>query len=95
MPQSNTPKRFYIVKSDDHAVVRSVPVSVCAATPRVDLVADEQAPTCPVEETAIGSNGHGSANGERGRTHGSLRNAVRLPNLAHRPHLPHIGRPGR
>jgi hypothetical protein len=43
-------KRIYIVKDHDQAVVRTVPVGVCAAPPRVALQAPaggEPGPTCP------------------------------------------------
>jgi hypothetical protein len=45
-------KRFYIIKDDDQAVVRTVPVGVCAAPPRIALQqgANEDGahgPTCP------------------------------------------------
>src|SRR5688572_24499988 len=58
-------KRIYIVKDQDHdqAVVRTVPVGVCAAPPRVNLHAgsngssgtDGAAPTCPIPTSAATS----------------------------------------
>ncbi len=43
-------KRIYIVKDQDQAVVRTVPVGVCAAPPRVGLdgtTSGKHGPTCP------------------------------------------------
>ncbi len=88
-----TTKRFYIVKADDHAVVKSVPVSVCAAPPRVDIASTQptggDAPTCPVDP-----NNHPHPVGAA-RVADAVKQAVRKPASLPRPHLPHIGRPGR
>lgn len=88
-----TTKRFYIVKADDHAVVKSVPVSVCAAPPRVDIAPTEpagrDAPTCPVEP--INQPQPAGAT----RVADVVKHVVRKPASLPRPHLPHIGRPGR
>jgi len=86
-PMPTTTKRFYIVKTDDQAVVKRVPVSVCATSPRLDLAPEVQTPTCPVE-TPVQSGGEHDATG-RARVAEVVRHAVR------RPHLPHLGRPGR
>lgn len=84
-----TTKRFYIVKADDHAVVKSVPVSVCAAPPRAPISATSDAPTCPIDSPAA------AQQTDTGRDSGAVKPGVRRPALLHRPHLPHIGRPGR
>ncbi len=87
-----TTKRFYIVKADDHAVVKTVPVSVCAAPHRIDITAATDAPTslvpstAPLAETSTEAGGDGTV---------AVKTASRRPGLLHRPHLPHIGRPGR
>jgi hypothetical protein len=49
-------KRIYIVKDHDQAVVRTVPVGVCAAPPRVALTGQidgANGPTCPVPVSAL------------------------------------------
>ena len=57
-------KRIYIVKDHDQAVVRTVPVGVCAAPPRVALQAPaggEPGPTCPAPLPADLVGRHGLA----------------------------------
>ncbi len=87
-----TTKRFYIVKADDHAVVKSVPVSVCAVPQRVDVGGPSAAPTCAVDAPTPPQDT--SAEPRSGEAV-SVKHASRRPGLLHRPHLPHIVRPGR
>jgi hypothetical protein len=78
-----TPKRFYITRADDHAVIKSVPVSVCAAPQRVEIVTSADAPA--ENAVRVGDRPESRVAALTGRAAGRL----------HRPHLPHIGRSSR
>ena len=81
-----TSKRFYITRADDHAVITSVPVSVCAAAPRVELGTSNDTQQ-PQAESAV-----------QVRARPESRVAAlsgRATGRFHRPHLLHIGRSGR
>ena len=82
-----TSKRFYIVRADDHAVIKSVPVqkSDCAAPQRVDLSAANDATSEHAEPTVQVGRPESRVAALSGRAAGRF----------HRPHLPHIGRSGR
>lgn len=80
-----TSKRFYISRADDHAVIKSVPVAVCATPQRVDLGATNDAPAAQAESAVQVDRRPESRTASSGRIGG------RIP----RPHLPHIGRSSR
>ena len=81
-----TSKRFYITRADDHAVITSVPVSVCAAPQRLDISTANDAQQVQAESAVqVGSRPESRVAALSGRATGRL----------HRPHLPHIGRSGR
>jgi len=93
-----TTKRFYIVKADDHAVVKSVPVTVCATPDRVDFAGPAVGSPCPVQpDTALHPVEPPESSQQLGakRVAGALKHAVRRPALLHRPHLPNTGGQGR
>ena len=85
----STSKRFYITRADDHAVIKSVPVSVCAAPQRVDLGATSDGAATQAEPAV--------QVGRRPESPGARVAALsgRAAGRFHRPHLPHIGRSSR
>lgn len=78
-----TSKRFYITRADDHAVIKSVPVSVCAAPQRVEIGSVADATAEPAVHVGVRPESRVAA--LTGRATGRF----------HRPHLPHIGRSSR
>jgi len=81
-----TSKRFYITRADDHAVIKSVPVSVCAAPQRIELGSTDDAQQSQAESAVqVGTRPESRVAALSGLAAGRF----------HRPHLPHIGRSGR